>query len=105
MTNADLQIAYKIYNKQYFSNALPNDMVVEFSSGVLPKAYAVTRFYKNRPLFILIDKKFRPMKGIALMNLLHEMVHVALPKVDGHGAPFQKRMLQLAKAGAFNKLW
>lgn len=102
MTNADLKIAYKIYNKKYFHNKLPHDMVVHFTKMEMLGA---THFYGKRPCWIVINKKLRWSASLAVMTLVHEMVHVELVNVGGHGAPFQKRMLQLAKGGAFNKLW
>lgn len=105
MTNVELQSMYCAYNKLYFHNKLPRDMVAEFGKcgGC---NIGLTRIYKNRPLFIIIDKRIKSMRTVALMTLLHEMVHVELPtKADGHGKIFQKAMLRLAKAGAFNKLW
>lgn len=104
MNNSDLKIAYDSYNKKYFGNKLPKDMVVHFAPCGDERNIGFTRFYRNRPLFIVIDKRIRKMKAIVLATLLHEMVHCELPK-SNHGAPFQKRMLKLAKAGAFNKLW
>jgi hypothetical protein len=39
------------------------------------------------------------------MVVMHEMKHVEKPTFKGHGWRFDKRMLRLAKQGAFNDLW
>ena len=102
VTNWDLERMYREYNKKYFRNRLPKDMVVEFAR--LPDCHGVTHCHKNRPLFIQIDWPLRGTLSHSAMTLLHEMVHVEHPKWL-HGPKFHRRMLQLAKAGAFKNWW
>jgi len=99
--NADLEIAYRFYNKRYFGNRLPKDMVVRFEDIIeLGKTYC----FFERPLYILINRKIAWHGMLVEMTLLHEMVHVENTKA-GHGPWFHKRMLRLAKAGAFRNSW
>lgn len=103
VTNAELMRRYHEFNRKYFHNKLPKDMVVEF--GESKNWLGVTRYRKTRPLFIQINKRFRFSLTCSMMTLLHEMVHVELPYGVNHGPIFHKRMLQLAKTGAFKAWW
>jgi hypothetical protein len=93
---------YHDFNKKYFGNRLPKDMVVHFKR--MRNNHGVTMMFENRPLYILLDFKMRGLYRQTALTLLHEMVHVEIPKTQ-HGPKFHKRMLQLAKAGAFKRWW
>ena len=76
-------------------------MVVRFEDmRELGKTYG----FCGRPLYILINRKIAWHWMLAEMTLLHEMVHVENMKVE-HGPWFHKRMLRLAKDGAFRRCW
>ena len=102
-TNRYLQNTYAEFNRKYFGNKLPKDMVVRF--GETGDAVAVTDCKYDRPLYIIINRKTAWHHMIVDATLLHEMVHVENPKPNGHGPWFQKRMLKLAKKGAFKHVW
>jgi len=93
---------YHNFNRKWFRNRLPKDMVVDFVR--MEGALGVTAFYKNRPLHIMLNSELRTSDRIAALTLLHEMVHVELPKYN-HGHQFHKRMQKLAKKGAFKPYW
>jgi hypothetical protein len=59
----------------------------------------------NVPVEICITEKLRTFQAMTMMTVLHEMQHVQKPTFKGHGWQFDKRMLRLAKAGAFDGLW
>jgi hypothetical protein len=103
MTNEDLMIMYRDFNRKYFSNALPHDLVVEY--GRLKGFFGITECYKNRPLYVILDWDLRKSRVHSAMTLLHELVHVENPEWYGHGPRFHKRMLKLAKEKAFNSWW
>jgi hypothetical protein len=109
MSNKYLKKSYDEFNKKYFSNELPKDMVVRFSrlrdDDKFQEPCGITMFKWDRPLYILINKKLRWQSMLADFTLIHEMVHVAHPEINGHGPRFQKQMMRLAKAGAFKTLW
>jgi hypothetical protein len=106
LTNAYLARAYARFNKTYFGNKLPKDMVVRFAKlDINNVGLAVTYCKFERPLYIDISRPLAVHSMLADMTLLHEMVHVENPKWCGHGPKFQKRMLQLAKKGAFRDCW
>jgi hypothetical protein len=56
-------------------------------------------------LEILVTDKLRRFQAITMQVVLHEMLHVENPSCMGHGWQFDRRMLRLAKAGAFDGLW
>lgn len=101
----DLLYMYRIYNKKYFGNKLPKDMPVYFQK--LDHSMGITTVHgqTNRPLTLHIDPKLDLLPRVVYMTLLHEMCHVESPQRHDHGAWFEKRMLRLAKAGAFQGLW
>jgi hypothetical protein len=98
LTNADLRWWYREYNRKYFGNKLPKAHV-KFS-GI--EGLGVTHVEWKE---IFISKQLKRWRAIALMTLLHEMVHLSLPPRFNHGPRFNKEMLRLAKAGAFRGIW
>ena len=102
VTNAEVQAMYHEFNKKWFGNRLPKDMVVIFKR--MPGFHGVTHTYRDRPLWIELDFDLRPSRGQTAMTLLHEMVHVEIPE-SKHGPRFHKRMLKLARQGAFKPWW
>lgn len=103
MTNKDLQDLYHSFNRKWFGNRLPKDMVVGYSK--FDYAIGYTKFYRNRPLYIEISSKVRWSCSLTAMVLLHEMCHVSLPAKFEHGSKFHQEMLKLAKKGAFRSWW
>jgi hypothetical protein len=103
MTNLDATVLYIGFNKRYFSNGLPKDLVVAYAH--LKHCFGLTECFKNRPLYILLDWELRKSMSHSALTILHEMVHVRYPKLEGHGPRFHKEMLRLAKAGAMRPWW
>ena len=105
-TNDDLARMYAEFNKRYFHNRLPKDMVVRFhdmkNEG---DDCGSTQLFWGRPAFILINKRIRWSYTLTAPTLLHEMIHVEHPEWRGHGPRFHKRMFRLAKAGALKPYW
>ena len=102
VTNLYLAHAYASFNKKYFRNRLPKDMAIRF--GKIEECGSA-QFKFQRPLFIILNKRLAWHYMLVDMTLLHEMVHVEHPEWGGHGVKFQKRMLKLAKEGAFRCRW
>lgn len=108
ITNQELRFAYKTFNRAYFSNRLPKDMPVFFQKRLIRQGKlgkTAVHLQTNRPLWIEISPQIRFSGKIVRLTLLHEMVHVENPKPAGHGVWFEKRMMALAKAGAFRGYW
>ena len=103
-TNAHLRSYYCWANAEYFRNALPKDIPMRFA-----KMRAVGTTWVDsktgKPVEIWVTDKLRKFQAITMMIVLHEMQHVEKPSCMGHGWRFDKRMLRLAKAGAFDGLW
>ena len=106
VTNAYLARAYAEFNRKYFRNRLPHDMVVRFAAD---EGCGTTYFQYGRPLYIILNKRLAWHNMLADMTLLHEMVHVELDKFRAScgrcGHRFNRRMKKLAQTGAFNGLW
>jgi hypothetical protein len=93
---------YKVFNKDFFGNKLPKDMIVFFKNA--GDCLGFTQIIRGRPLYIVLDRSIRTSNRTVAMTLLHEMVHVKHPDI-GHGKTFHREMLRLAKAGAFKSWW
>ena len=102
-TNYDLQRYYRAANRLYFGNRLPKDMPMRFANiRELGKTWVCKH---NAVLGIEISSRLRCISAVTVMVVLHEMLHVEKTRYKGHGWRFDKRMLRLAKMGAFNGLW
>lgn len=101
-TNADLRRYYRFANKRYFGNKLPS---INLYFTKLRSISGVTRLLCNIPAYIEISESLRTFQAITIQTVIHEMVHVEHPTWKGHGWQFDRRMLRLAKAGAFDGCW
>lgn len=104
VTNRYLKNHYAEINRKFFSNKLPKDMVVVFASMERSTLGSCSIRY-GRPLYIELNRRLAWNHMLVEITLLHECVHVENPQYAGHGPWFQKRMLQLAKLGAFKHVW
>jgi len=109
--SAYLKRWFLIYNRRHFRNRLPKDTRVEWSSEIQKIALERVHVHGKTKCseigccrsFIRIHPELKTKMAVALMTLLHAMVHL-----DGHlthGPSFQKTMKRLAMKGAFNELW
>jgi hypothetical protein len=78
----------------------------KINQGLIPEPMAKYTIWIHPKTQFDVPKS-RPTK-VALMTLLHEMVHLKLwkkyPK-EQHGHRFNKEMKRLARVGAFRNLW
>lgn len=108
-----LRKMYRDFNRKWFRNRLPKNIEVRFVDLPQPKAlshinFGLTHFEAYKPVYIYIWSGLQRNHGETAMTLLHEMVHVSLPYTcNSHGpySRFEKEMVRLAKAGAFNPYW
>lgn len=103
-----LRAMYCALNKKYFHNALPKDLPVLYSKDLVrERALGHTAIHKQtfRPLWIKLAWPLRTCHRTTRLTLLHEMVHVEQKHLRGHGKQFEKRMLELARHGAFKGVW
>ena len=119
LTNADLVRKFLFYNRKYFDGKV-SVLYVRFEK--LPNG-AIGNTKAHRPMFrkgpdsyaIRLDVSLKKKPLLCEGTLLHEMVHVDLSLRDVSNScakgkslacyHFQCRMLELAKAGAFNGIW
>ena len=94
------------FNKKYFKNSLPKNTCIRFKklNHLLGRATKFKRETNFAPI-IEIDSDIKNMRCVVAMVLLHEMVHIENFGWRGHGYKFHRRMLRLAKDGAFNPWW
>jgi hypothetical protein len=116
MTNRELKDIFDLANSRYFRNRLKNVTIRWAKDKELPSQNsAVTRSQHGkvprgkRKFLILLSKDLKKMSSVAIITVLHELVHVEqweqVTDRTQHGRKFQKRMKQLAAKGVFNGLW
>ena len=110
--NAERRIRrmYARFNRLYFANQLPRRVAIVIRRYRL--AMAITEFCapgEQPTIGIHAELLARGWENVLAMTLLHEMVHIDIMIKHGarenHGRKFQKRMLDLARAGAFSPYW
>lgn len=125
LTNVALRRFCNLANKRYFGGRLPIAKI-SFSSRLRAYRHGRTftcvydvkqvdgRWTEFEMSHIEISSKLRRARDLCMMTVYHEMVHAELFRLgfyDGEnscrksGARFNRRMTELAQAGAFNGLW
>lgn len=108
-TAKGLRDFYRVYSHMYFGGRLPENAIVCFGSTPRDSAYVDDRGKgSDRLVEIVLDERLRGMDCICAMQVLHEMAHIDVGAESSrvhHGPKFQKRMLELARAGAFEGIW
>lgn len=106
-TNAALRDFYRVYNYMYFGSRLPENAIIYF--GNPPKksvAYVDTRGEgEDTTVEIMIDERLRGMDCVVAGALVHEMAHLDIDDEGQKHDKHDKRMLELARAGALNGIW
>jgi hypothetical protein len=102
MTNKQLRGWYTKYNKLYFGGQLPK-IYVRFAK--MPKDTFGFSTYIGDWVGIELNRTYKHWLKFSRCVLLHEMVHISLPKKIMHGPRFEKGMQRLAKLGAFMGIW
>lgn len=99
------------YNKAYFDNMLPQDLIVGWEVELEnTKHYGATICLeddetKQVTFRVSINSTLKSNYESARLTLLHELVHVKLYPYTKHGKKFNHAMIGLAVKGAFNDLW
>jgi len=116
LTTNNLKEIVNLANSRYFRNRLKN-VTIRWARDkeIRSQSLAVTRSQHGRvprgerKFLILLSKELKKMSNVAVMTILHELVHVEQwDKVTDrtmHGRKFHARMKQLAAKGAFVGLW
>ena len=124
-TNADLRRFCNAANKRYFGGRLPIAKI-SFSPKLRKNWHGRTfvciydvkqvdgRITEFEMSHIEISSKLKYARDLCMMTVYHEMVHAELMGLGFRGKDvsckksavhFNKRMTELAQAGAFNGLW
>src|SRR5271157_4566555 len=92
---------YRDYNQKFFANRLPKDIEIRFvSSRVLPHDLAQCFIDES----IEINSRIRWSRVLVKGSLIHEMMHLYLPKRVEHGLPWKRLRDKLYQMGAFDDL-
>jgi len=105
LTDRYLNKQFKVFNKKYFGNKLLNVRVYFKRMDSLGMTVGIRYGDTSEDSTIYINRRLNFSRAAVKQTLLHEMVHVEKPQWQGHGYHFDRRMLKLAKAGAFNGYW
>lgn len=114
----NLESLFRRYNRRYFSGRIAKTRVIAIDGKERPRneqgLYVAAGGYvlevkpgrrRSRRVYgpLILVRVGGQYDNAVKMTLLHEMCHAV---TDGnHGRAFQREMLRLARAGAFNKLW
>lgn len=100
-TDEMLAELYAAYNRAYYDDQLPHDVVIKFGNlGV--NSYGV---WKPGTKTIIVARCMRRFNRLVCLIVHHEMAHVAAGADYSHGKKFQAGMKRLAKADAFANIW
>lgn len=109
-TNKALREFYGTYNQLYYGSRLPRNAIVRFGR-VAPKDASYVEFSgtgDDRTAEIVVDEYLKGRDCIVAWLVVHEMSHldvtISHPRVE-HGPRFQRRQLDLAKAGGLEGIW
>lgn len=109
-TNKALREFYHHYNRIYFGSKLPENVMIYF--GTPPRKDAafvdLQGHDADRVVEIILDETLRGMDCVVAWLVIHEMAHVDIEGNDDgkeDGPKHNKRMLELARAGALEGIW
>lgn len=111
-----LQKYFRIYNKKYFDDALPEPTLRwaemkdfgHYYCELVDRINEADEVVSTRDHHVIeLGKWSCSNNTIWRLTLLHEMCHLKLrnKKCSTHGVLFNREMKRLANAGAFNGLW
>lgn len=109
-TPAQWTYLYDVLNKKFFNDALPYAVIRSSPIPTDMGQIGWTHFDNAGVPHIIMSDKYITCLDVAVIYLVHEMVHVKLktlgsPNWTEHGQEFQAEMLRLAEAGAFKESW
>jgi hypothetical protein len=103
----DLNVWYDEYNKEYFYNHLPHNVIIDYSQT--GRYMALTTRMADGRFHIAFNEKYTAAERVARLILLHEQCHIKHwdapdQEHDGHGREWRACMLELDAEGAFRVL-
>jgi hypothetical protein len=94
---------FSTYNGRHFGGALDPATRLKFHHE--PGYWGWVLNDAGESCTIHMNHECTPDSRVGRIYLFHEMVHLQLDPYAGHGPRFQRRMQELAAAGAFKGLW
>ena len=103
MSMLTLKSIFKKYNKVFFGGKLKIS-AIHFAKLSKKTAHAETAWFDNCPPILEIGQHLKSSGRFVRIVLLHEMLHVSLPKDISHGLAFVNARKKLIRLGAYNDL-
>ncbi len=94
---------YRKHNRKWWADGLPHDVDIFYAP--MSDTIADLDWDEADTPVIRIDPLYAMCSRTVQLHMLHEMAHIALRPLRGHGAAFQAEMQRLAMAGAMKGLW
>lgn len=93
----------KRWDRKYFDGKLPTFEVV-FAKPSQKNAHAETTWYPDGRIEIRLQPYLAAQGRLMAIVLLHEVIHVSLPKNAKHGLKFAAARRRLIRRGAYDSL-
>ena len=98
---------YRLINKKFFHNELPNNVCVAYTDGEYIDEERYFGWCDNgigRHKYVLyINREKNPGFTAVLATLAHEMCHLGTSLRDDHGPAFEAQRQKIADRGIFKK--
>lgn len=106
MTLCDRRITrwYKVFNEHWWNGELPQDVDVIWAPVYGCCADLNVLFNDPESYVLRLNPRHAIDMNVCRINLIHEMTHIELWPYKAHGERFQKRIQELAAAGAYKGL-
>jgi hypothetical protein len=106
-SDASLKKWYRLINKKFFSQELPDNVIVRWArageESDVASCSPVDNPDNKHKYLIILNKSKNPTASIKLSSLAHEMVHIATHCKDEHGDAFDDWHKKLTDRGLFKK--
>jgi len=101
---------YRLINKKFFNNELPDNVCVRYLSALEKEEFEDTYFAWTSKVddgrhkyVIVVSKDKNPGWTAMLATLAHECCHIATGMKDAHGPAFEAQRQLIADRGIFKK--
>lgn len=94
---------FRVFNRRYFDGTLPPRTRLKFHQNGRHWGWLIGDSVESCTLEM--HHHCKADSRVGRIYLLHEMAHLKLFPLEGHGERFEAEMLRLANEGAFRGLW
>lgn len=110
-SDTTLKKYYKLINKKFFENQLPNNVCIRWANeeedeeGFEEKYFGVADYAADgyHKYVIIMSRGLNRPVSTRMSTLAHEMIHIATELRDNHGPAFDKWHKTLTERGLFKK--